>query len=78
MVLVDEGGKKSGLRRRHASITRHSFASGFLAYFFDGDGRVLLTRRALHKRTWPGTWTNSFCGQLLAGRANRRRGAPPR
>ena len=78
MVLVDEGGKKSGLRRRHMSITRHSFASGFLAYFFDGDGRVLLTRRALHKRTWPGTWTNSFCGQLLAGRANRRRGAPPR
>ena len=67
MVLVDEGGKKSGLRRRHMSITRHSFASGFLAYFFDGDGRVLLTRRALHKRTWPGTWTNSLCGQPLPG-----------
>jgi len=32
VVLVDEGGRKSGLRRRHASITRHSFASGFLAY----------------------------------------------
>jgi isopentenyl-diphosphate delta-isomerase len=34
----------------------------FSCHVFDRDGRVLVTRRALGKLTWPGVWTNAFCG----------------
>ncbi|MFH5823930.1 isopentenyl-diphosphate Delta-isomerase [Georgenia sp. AZ-5] len=39
----------------------------FSCYLFGPDGRVLLTRRALTKRSWPGVWTNSFGGRPRAG-----------
>lgn len=29
---------------------------------FNSKGEVLITRRALSKKAWPGVWTNSFCG----------------
>ena len=34
----------------------------FSAYLFDDAGRLLVTRRAAGKQTFPGMWTNTVCG----------------
>lgn len=63
VVLVDEGGAEIGRALRsdvHTASTPLHLA--FSCHIVDPEGRTLLTRRALTKRTWPGVWTNSVCG----------------
>ncbi|MBV8542288.1 MAG: isopentenyl-diphosphate Delta-isomerase [Pseudonocardiales bacterium] len=68
VVLLDDQRRPIGQLPKsqvhHAQTPLHR---GFSCYVFDGSGRVLMTRRAISKQTWPGVWTNTCCGHPLPG-----------
>lgn len=63
VVLLDDDGKEIGTAPKssvHGTDTALHLA--FSCHVVNDAGEVLVTRRALSKKTWPGVWSNSFCG----------------
>lgn len=63
VVLLDDDGNEIGTAPKssvHGTDTALHLA--FSCHVLRADGAVLVTRRALGKKTWAGVWTNSFCG----------------
>ena len=66
--LVDASGNPTGSAPKHSVHTADTpLHLGFSCWVIGADGRMLLTRRALSKLTWPGVWTNAFCGHPAPG-----------
>ena len=63
IVLLNAADEAVGTAPKSAS--HHSdtpYHLAFSCYVVDTEGRVLITQRALDKRTFPGVWTGSCCG----------------
>lgn len=68
VVLLDEEGRPAGTALKkdvHSKQTPLHLA--FSCHVLDTEGQVLVSRRSLQKLTWPGVWTNSFCGHPQPG-----------
>lgn len=66
--LLSEDGAVIGVLPKDEVHTRRTpLHLAFSCHVMDGRGRMLVTRRALEKKTWPGVWTNSFCGHPRPG-----------
>jgi isopentenyl-diphosphate delta-isomerase len=68
VVLLDDSGRQIGTApKSEVHDTETALHLAFSCHVVDTEGRVLVTRRALEKKTWPGVWTNSFCGHPHPG-----------
>ena len=67
VLVADDGAQVGSADKADVHSTETPLHLAFSCHVYGPDGRVLVTRRSLGKKTWPGVWTNSFCGHPAPG-----------
>ncbi|MGW3244537.1 isopentenyl-diphosphate Delta-isomerase [Streptomyces sp. NPDC001070] len=68
LELVDEDGLTIGTAEKlSAHLPPGQLHRAFSVFLFDGEGRLLLQRRAAGKYHSPGVWSNTCCGHPYPG-----------
>lgn len=68
VVLVDDDNNQIGLTEKATVHTKNTpLHRAFSLFLFNSKGELLLTQRALNKKTFAGVWTNTVCGHLAPG-----------
>ncbi|HHQ4050832.1 TPA: isopentenyl-diphosphate Delta-isomerase [Citrobacter freundii] len=63
VILLNVKGIPSGTLEKYTAHTADTpLHLAFSCWLFNREGQLLVTRRALSKKAWPGVWTNSVCG----------------
>ncbi len=63
VVLVDEHNNVLGTTPKATVHTKETkLHRGFSLFVFNSKGELLVTQRALSKKTFPGVWSNTVCG----------------
>lgn len=78
VVLVDDQNNPIGTAEKDTMHTKDTpLHRAFSLFLFNSKKQVLLTKRAVTKKTFPGVWTNTVCGHVspdetTIGAAKRR------
>lgn len=73
VILLDDEGQPSGTLEKYAAHGTHTpLHLAFSCWLFNSQGQLLVTRRALGKKAWPGVWTNSVCGHPQTGETDEQ------
>ena len=68
VVLVDDNNQEIGTADKATVHTANTpLHRGFSLFLFNSQKELLLTQRALTKKTFPGIWTNTVCGHPAPG-----------
>jgi len=63
VVLVDDQNNPIGTMPKETVHTKTTpLHRGFSLFLFNAKGELLVTQRAVNKKTFPGVWTNTVCG----------------